>query len=107
MSALLLGAAAAYLAAGLAYFRGRFAPAAALGALYVALMAPATTGALGAAFGLVLFLLLALAPAGYLVVHYVDARKGLFLLPTIYSIPLAFVCGLVLWLVTALAAILR
>jgi hypothetical protein len=37
----------------------------------------------------------------------VDARKGLFLLPTIYSIPLAFVCGLLLWVVVALGAILR
>jgi hypothetical protein len=104
---LLLGAAAAYALSAWIYFHGRFGLAALCGAVYAALMAPAAVQYLGAPGGAVAFALLAVAPGVYLVVHAVDARKGLFLLPTIYSIPLAFVCGLLLWVVVAAGAILR
>ena len=102
---LLLGAAAAYVASAWIYFRGRFRLAAFLGAVFAGLMAPAAVGSLGGLGGLLALALLAVAPGVYLVVHVVDAKKGLFLLPTIYSIPLAFVCGLVLLLVVAAAAL--
>jgi len=104
---LVLGAAAAYALSAWIYFHGRFGLAAFGGALFAGLMAPAAVGSLGAPGGAVAFALLAVAPGVYLAVHAVDARKGLFLLPTIYSIPIAFVCGLVLWVVVALGAILR
>jgi hypothetical protein len=103
---LLLGAVAAYVASAWVYFRGRFALAATGGAAFAGLIAPAAVGFLGGPGGAVAFALLAVAPAIYLGVHAVDARKGLFLLPTIYSIPIAFVCGLVLLLVVAVGAIL-
>lgn len=101
---LVTGAAAAYVASAWIYFRGRFALAALLGALFAGLMAPAAVGSLGGLGGVIAFALLAVAPGVYLAVHVVDVRKGLFLLPTIYSIPIAFVCGLVLLLVVALGA---
>lgn len=102
---LLLGAAAAYALSAWIYFRGRFGLAALLGALFAGLIAPAAVGFLGGVGGAVAFALLAVAPGAYLAVHVVDVKKGLFLLPTIYSIPIAFVCGLVLLLVVAVGAI--
>jgi hypothetical protein len=104
---MLLAAAGAYAAAAWIYFRGRFGPAALCGAVYWGLMAPAAIGHLGGPGGAIAFALLGAAPAAYLLVHAVDARKGLFLLPTIYSIPIAFVCGLLLWAAVAAGAILR
>ncbi|MCK6460834.1 MAG: hypothetical protein L6Q95_13195 [Planctomycetes bacterium] len=104
---ILLLAAAAYAASAWIYFRGRFGLAALGGAVYWALMAFAAMRYLGAPGGAVAFALLAVAPGVYLAVHAVDARKGLFLLPTIYSIPIAFVCGILLWAVVAAGAILR
>jgi hypothetical protein len=99
-------AAAAYAASAWIYFRGGFRLAALLGAVFLGLMAPLAVANLGGPGGGIAFALLAVAPGVYLAVHVVDARKGLFLLPTIYSIPIAFVCGLVLWVVVALGAIL-
>jgi hypothetical protein len=103
---ILLFAAAAYALSAWIYFRGRFGLAALGGAIYAGLMAPSAMRFLGGPGGVAAFVLLAVAPAVYLAVHAVDARRGLFLLPTIYSIPIAFVCGLLLWLVVALGAIL-
>lgn len=104
---ILLAAAVAYAASAFIYFRGRFGLAALGGVAFAALMAPAAVGNLGGLGGAAAFALLAVAPGAYLVIHAVDARRGLFLLPTIYSIPIAFVCGLVLWVAVAAAAILR
>lgn len=103
---LLLGAAVAYALSAWIYFRGRFGVAVLLGALFAGLIAPAAVGFLGGVGGAIAFALLVVAPAVYLAVHVVDVRKGLFLLPTIYSIPIAFVCGLVLLLVVAVGAVL-
>jgi hypothetical protein len=104
---ILLAAAALYAASAWIYFRGHFGLAALGGAVFLGLMAPAAVGNLGGVGGTIAFALLAVAPGVYLAVHAVDAKKGLFLLPTIYSIPIAFVCGLVLWVVVALGSILR
>lgn len=104
---ILLLSAVAYALSAWIYFRGRFGLAALGGLVFAGLMAPAAVGFLGGPGGAVAFLLLAVAPGAYLVVHAVDARKGLFLLPTIYSIPIAFVCGLALWVVVAAGAVLR
>ena len=103
---ILVAAALAYAASAGIYFRGRFGLAALGGAIFAGLMAPAAVGSLGGPGGVVAFALLVAAPGVYLVVHAVDARRGLFLLPTIYSIPIAFVCGLALWVVVALGAVL-
>ncbi len=103
---ILVAAAVVYAASAWIYFRGRFGWAALGGAVFAGLMAPAAVGNLGGLGGAIAFALLAVAPAVYLVVHVVDAKKGLYLLPTIYSIPIAFVCGLVLWVVVAVGAVL-
>jgi hypothetical protein len=103
---LVLLAAAAYGLSAWVYFHGRFGAAALLGAIFAALIAPAAVGSLGGIGGVIAFALLAVAPGVYLVVHAVDARRGLFLLPTIYSIPIAFVCGAVLLVAVAAGAAL-
>jgi len=102
---ILVAAAVVYAASAWIYFRGRFGWAAFGGAIFAALMAPAAVANLGGLGGAAAFAVLAVAPAVYLVVHAVDARKGLYLLPTIYSIPIAFVCGLLLWIVVAVGAL--
>jgi hypothetical protein len=103
---IVVAAAVVYAASAWIYFRGRFGWAALGGAVFAGLMAPTAVANLGGLGGAAAFAVLAVAPAVYLVVHAVDARRGLFLLPTIYSIPIAFVCGLALWVVVAAAAIL-
>ncbi len=102
---ILLAAAVAYAGSAWIYFRGRFGWAALLGAVFAGLMAPAAVGSLGGPGGAVALALLAVAPGVYLAVHVADAKKGLFLLPTIYSIPIAFVCGLLLWIVVAVGSV--
>lgn len=104
--ALFAGACAAYTAAALLYYAGRFVPAMAAGAAFWGLTGAVVLDAMGPVGAAVSWLLLAAAPAIYLAVHAVDAKRGMFLLPTVYSIPLAFVAGLVLLCVTALALLL-
>jgi hypothetical protein len=104
--ALLAGAALLFAAACLAYFHGRFLAASALGAAYWTAAGAVLFRELppwGAAAALVP---LAALPAFLLAVHAVDIRKGIFLLPTVYAIPLAFLAGALLWLVAAAAAVL-
>ncbi len=66
-------------------------------------LTPVVLAAMGPVAAGAALALLAAIPAAYLVVHAVDARRGIFLLPTVYSIPIAFVCALGLWLLTGLA----
>ena len=96
-------AAALYLTCAVLYFRGHFAWAALAGALFLGALAPVVLAAMGPVAGGVALLALAALPAAYLVVHAVDARCGIFLLPTVYSIPIAFVTSLLLWALTGLA----
>ncbi|MHC4547332.1 MAG: hypothetical protein ACYTEZ_01030 [Planctomycetota bacterium] len=104
--ALFGGAAALYLACGVLYYRGHFGLATLAGLLFFAALAPVVLAALGPVAGGGALALLAAAPLAYLAVHALDARRGLFLLPTIYSIPIAFVCGVTLWILTGLALLL-
>ncbi len=103
MTAPYAAAAALYLVCAVLYFRGRFAWAALAGALFLGALAPVALAALGPLAGGAALLVLAAVPAVYVVVHAVDARYGLFLLPTVYSIPIAFVASLLLWALTGLA----
>jgi hypothetical protein len=100
------GAAAAYAAAAFLYYRGRFRGALAAAAAFAALVAPAVCAGMGPVAAAVALVLLLAAPLGYVLVHIVDARRGIFLLPTIYAIPLAFLAGAALLLATGLALLL-
>jgi len=103
MTALYAGAAALYLLCAVLYYRGHFAPSALVGVLFFGALTPVVLAAMGPVAAGAALALLAAIPAAYLVVHAVDARRGIFLLPTVYSIPIAFVCALALWALTGLA----
>lgn len=106
MTAVYAAAGALYLACAVLYYRGHFAYAALAGALFLGALTPVVLGAMGPVAGAVALAVLAALPAGYLVTHAVDARRGIFLLPTVYSIPIAFVAALALWVLTGLALLL-
>jgi hypothetical protein len=103
MTAAYAGAAALYVLCAVLYYRGRFGYAAIAGALFLGALAPVVLASMGPVAAAAALALLAALPAAYLVVHAVDARYGIFLLPTVYSIPIAFVCALGLWVLTGLA----
>ena len=104
--ALFAGAGLLFIISALSYYHGRFTIAAVLGALYYGALAPAVLDGMGPVGAAAALLLLAVAPATYLGVHMVDARRGLFLLPTIYAIPIAFLTGLLLWAIAGVALVL-
>ena len=103
MLAIFLAALATFLLAALLYFRGWFRPAGLVGLAFGVAVSMLVLQGFGPIGGGVLVVLFVLAPAAFLVVHAYDARRGVFLLPTIYSIPLAFACGALLLLLGALA----
>jgi len=103
---ILLLAAAAYLAAAVAYFRGLFRLSGAIGVLFWALAAVAVARGTTLVPALLIFVGFGLLPAAFLLTHVIDLRKGLFIFPTIYSIPIAFAAGVVLWLAALAATIL-
>ena len=100
----LYGAAALlFVLAALAYFHARFALAGLAAAAYwgsIGFVAARSMSLLGASVALGL---LAALPAALLLAHVVDLRRGIFLVPTVYSIPLAFLSGALLWLVVGVA----
>lgn len=99
MDAVLYGAAvASFLVAAVFYFRGWFRIAFALGFVFWALVGHLLTRTMPPAAAWSLFVLFGIGPATFLVVHAIDARKGYFRLPTVYSIPFAFIFGLLLLL---------
>jgi hypothetical protein len=98
-----LAATAALGLAALLYFRGRFGAAALLGAAYNALVAEAARRAMPAPLFWGAFGLLCLGPAAFLALHVADIRRGLFLLPTVYSIPIAFFGAGLFWLLAGAA----
>ena len=49
----------------------------------------------------VVLALLCVFPALFLLVHVIDLKKGIFYLPTVYSIPIAFLAGAALLVVAA------
>jgi hypothetical protein len=100
--ALYAAATVGYGLCALLYFHGHFRSAGVVGGVFAVLMAwlvPLVMGPIAAT--LVLVFLLGI-PAAVLLAHVYDAGRGIFLLPTIYSIPLAFLAGALLWIVTGL-----
>ena len=103
---MLIAAFATFLLACVLYFRTRF--------LYASLTGIALAGLLGVLLfdtfatvtAVLLTVLLLLIPAGFVIVHAIDARKGIFLLPTIYGIAVAFLGATLCLLITAAARLL-
>ncbi len=86
-----------FIACGRVYFHGHFRSAAALGLLDAALSAAVAIRSLPPVAAAAALLLLLVLPLGFVALHAVDARQGIFLLPTIYAIPIAFLAGALLW----------
>lgn len=106
MGLLLLLATAAFFTAAVVYFHARFKLAVALGVVFWASVAPVVWNGCGAVGATVALTLLLAGPVAFLLVHWYDVRKGgIFYLPTIYAIPLAFLCGLALLAVATLGLI--
>jgi hypothetical protein len=103
MTAVHAGAGALYVLCAVLYYRGHFGYAALVAALFLGALTPVVLGAMAPVAAGAALVLLAAIPAGYLVLHAVDARRGVFLLPTVYSIPIAFVSALGLWVLTGVA----
>jgi len=98
MTLLLYGAATCVMiTCGILYYNGCLLASAMGGIAYAGLAGAVLVRSTATWVAVTLIALFAAAPTIYLVVHAIDARRGIFLLPTIYSIPIAFVCSLILW----------
>ncbi|MEE8106089.1 MAG: hypothetical protein V3T86_11195 [Planctomycetota bacterium] len=93
-----VGATLVLIAAGYLYHHSHFWIAAVLGLTFVGTMLwlsfPVTNPTLWTLFTVVVVI----GPMILLAWHTIDQRLGLFLLPTVYSIPLAMICAAFLWL---------
>ena len=107
MDAVFYGAAVAtFVVAAVSYFRGHFHAAFLIGFLYWGLAGRVVVGTMSPGWAWSVLVPLAVLPGGFLVVHAIDARVGYFRLPTVYSIPLAFVLGLMLLFCAGLGVVL-
>jgi len=107
MTPVVYGGATALLAAcALAYFRGHFGAAGLLGLGSEGALGFVLARTMSPASAAVTLALLCVVPLALLGLHVIDARRGLFLLPTIYSIPLAFFAAALLWIVAGGALLL-
>jgi hypothetical protein len=102
----LVAAVAALLLAAVFYFHARFQAAAATGLVYAGLMAHLLREEFGHTPGMLAAVFLLLVPALCVVVHAIDARRGLFLLPTVYGIGIAFIGALAALLAVGAAKLL-
>ena len=88
------------------YYRGALWAASLCGLAFGVLATRTLYGAVGPIAFAVIGGLLIVGPGGLVMLHAVDVRKGLCLWPTIYSIPLAFLSGLLLIMLTGVVLLL-
>jgi len=100
---MLLAAFAVFLTASVLYYRARFLYASVAGLVLAVLLGVLLAQTFGAVAAIVIGALLLVSPAAFVAVHAVDARRGIFLLPTVYSIPLAFACAALCLVITVTA----
>lgn len=99
---MLLAAFAVFFAASVFYYHARFLFASVCGLTLAVLLGILLAQTFSVVTVVVLGALLLLGPTVFVTVHAVDAHRGIFLLPTVYSIPLAYGCAaLCLIIVTA------
>jgi len=99
----LLVSAALFALACLVYYRGRFLPALLLEALFLVAVSATARCVMAPAAAWTAIALLSLLPAALLLLHLIDARFGVFLVPTIYSIAVAAIAGPIFLAACALA----
>lgn len=103
---MLIAAIATFLLACVLYFRARFLYASLTGIVLAGLLGVLLFDTFALVTAVLLAVLLLLIPAGFVIVHAVDARKGIFLLPTVYGIVVAFFGATLCLLITVAARLL-
>ena len=102
-AALFLGATLLFGLACLVYYRGRFLIGAVVGIAFAYILILISFEAMHPVVWSLMVTALVAFPALLLILHAVDLRAGLCLLPTVYSIPFAFLAGALLWLFSGFA----
>ncbi len=102
-AALYLGATLLFGLACLVYYRGLFLIGSVVGAVFGFILISISFEAMHPVVWSLMVTSLVALPALLLILHTVDLRAGLCLLPTVYSIPFAFFAGALLWLFSGFA----
>ncbi len=102
-AALFVGATLLFGLACLVYYRGLFLIASVVGIVFGLTLISISFRAMNPVVWSLMVTSLAAFPALLLILHAVDLRAGLCLLPTVYSIPFAFLSGALLWLFSGFA----
>ena len=89
-----------------AYFHARFLLAVPTGFGFWACMVTVVLTGMGSLAAWLVLLPLCVLPAVFLAVYLVDARTGTFIFPTIYSIPVAYLTGALLWIAGGIGLLL-
>jgi len=105
-AALYGGALAAFVVAAIVHFQSRFRIAALLGMIFWPLCGVLLYRTMSLPAAVTIFVIFAVAPALFVLVHAIDCERGNYNLPTFYSIPLAFLAGLALLFSIAVGVIL-
>lgn len=92
------GATLMFVVACYVYFRCHFIVAAILALLFVASMLKLSFPASNPILWTLVTVFIVIGPMILLTWHTIDQHFGIFMLPTVYSIPLAIVCSGILWL---------
>ena len=95
-AALYAGALTAFIIAAIFHFYGWFRTTATLGMIFWPLCAVLLYRTMNLPGAIAVFVIFAVAPALFVLVHAIDCERGHYNLPTFYSIPLAFLAGLAL-----------
>ncbi len=103
---MLFAAFAVFIAASVFYYHARFLFASVFGLALAMLLGILLAQTVSVVTAVVLGTLLLLGPTVFVAVHAVDAHRGIFLLPTVYSIPLAFACAALCLIITTAARLL-
>ena len=103
---MLIAAFATFLLACMLYSRARFLYAGLTGFVLAGLLGVLLFDSFDTVTAVLLAVVLLLIPAGFVIVHAVDVRKGIFLLPTIYGIAVGFLGVTLCLLITAAARLL-
>jgi hypothetical protein len=104
-AALYAGALAVFVVAAIFHFHGRFRVTAALGLLFWPACGVLLYRTVNLPAAVTIFVLFAVAPGVFVLVHAIDCERGRYNLPTFYSIPLAFLAGLALLFSIAMGVI--
>ena len=102
---MLLAAILAMVAGSVAYHYGYFRLASLLGLGIAAALMVVLPRELGHTPGWIVFAILVLFPTLCVAVHAFDAKRGYFLIPTVYAIQIAFGCAIIDLVIATVASV--